>query len=318
MKTSTTPRDTTRLLQRAARALKRHLPSAVAGNDRGVHQARVASRRLREAVPVLATGLKGGKAGKARRKIRRLTRALGTVRELDVTLRILDELARADGVPRPAVEAVRARVIEELDSGRDAMLKRLGRVNLDKLHRRLRSVADALDRAEDEPWREALGARLLKRAERLSAAIANAGQMYAPDRLHAVRIASKKLRYGLEIAAALGAGAAAPHVRVLERAQDLLGRLHDLQVLHRQVGAADAVLQPGAGVSPHGLDALAHHIERECRHLHGRYVAMVPELGEIPASVTLVIAPHLTRPARRRPLKMALPRAAAAAGEGRR
>ena len=65
---------------------KRHLPSAIAGDDRGVHQARVASRRLREAVPVLAAGLKHSKAGKASRKIRRLTRALGTVRELDVTL----------------------------------------------------------------------------------------------------------------------------------------------------------------------------------------------------------------------------------------
>ena len=104
-------RVTTRLLDRTARELRKHLPSAVSGDDTGVHQARVASRRLREAVPVLATGLKGSKAGKARRKIRRLTRALGTVRELDVTLGILDELARVDGVPRSAVEAVRARVV---------------------------------------------------------------------------------------------------------------------------------------------------------------------------------------------------------------
>ena len=59
-------------------------PAAVAGDDLAVHQARVTSRRLREAVPVLATGLTGSKAGKARKKIRRLTRALGSVRELDV------------------------------------------------------------------------------------------------------------------------------------------------------------------------------------------------------------------------------------------
>ena len=35
------PRVTTLLLQRRARALARHLPAAVAGDDRGVHQARV-------------------------------------------------------------------------------------------------------------------------------------------------------------------------------------------------------------------------------------------------------------------------------------
>ena len=59
------PRVTTLLLQRLARTLERHLPAAVAGDDTGVHQARVTSRRLREAVPVLATGLEGSKAGKA-------------------------------------------------------------------------------------------------------------------------------------------------------------------------------------------------------------------------------------------------------------
>ena len=49
------PRPTTALLQRRARDLKRHLPAAISGNGHGVHQARVASRRLSETVPVLAT-----------------------------------------------------------------------------------------------------------------------------------------------------------------------------------------------------------------------------------------------------------------------
>jgi len=147
------------------------LPSAVSGDYVGVHQARVASRRLREAVPVLATGLRGSKAGKARKKIRRLTKALGTVRELDVTLAVLDELARNESVPRSAVEAVRARVIAERDRGRESMLKRLDRVNVDKLHRRLGSVAEALEVATEEGWRESLAARLVKRSQRLATAI---------------------------------------------------------------------------------------------------------------------------------------------------
>src|SRR6476661_9362343 len=119
-----TPRVTTLLLQRLSRALKRHLPQAVAGDDLGVHQARVTSRRLREAVPVLATGLTGTKAGKARRKIRRLTRALGAVRELDVTLHIIDELAQKPGVPRPALADVRAHVIEAREERRAVMHSR--------------------------------------------------------------------------------------------------------------------------------------------------------------------------------------------------
>ena len=51
---SCSPCTTALLLERLARALKRHLPAAIAGDDTAVHQARVASRRLREAVPVLA------------------------------------------------------------------------------------------------------------------------------------------------------------------------------------------------------------------------------------------------------------------------
>ena len=55
-----------RLLARRAAALKRHLPGALDGDSHGVHQARVASRRLREAVPVLTTGVKGTKAQQGR------------------------------------------------------------------------------------------------------------------------------------------------------------------------------------------------------------------------------------------------------------
>src|SRR5438445_7832421 len=80
-----------RLLERRTRALRRQLSAAIAGTDVGVHQARVATRRLREAVPVLTAGLHHSKSGKAQRKIRRLTPALGTVRELDVTLHLIDE-----------------------------------------------------------------------------------------------------------------------------------------------------------------------------------------------------------------------------------
>ena len=129
-----------RLLARRAAALKRHLPGAVGGDAHGVHQARVASRRLREAVPVLTSDVKGTKSGKALGKIRRLTGALGTVRELDVTIQILDRLVAKESLPRPALEAVRGRVVTERDERRAVMLKRLERVNLEKLDRRLASM----------------------------------------------------------------------------------------------------------------------------------------------------------------------------------
>lgn len=306
------PRVTTVLLQRSARALKRHLPAAVAGDDRGVHQARVATRRLREAVPVFARGLKGNRVRKAQRKIRRLTRALGTVRELDVTLRLLDELARSRDVPRAAVEDVRAHVIAERDRGRLKMLKRMERVDAAKLDRRLESVVAELEDTDDDSWRDALATRLLARASRLVSAIDDAGQIYAAEGLHRVRIASKKLRYGLEIVADSRLAAAATHVRAITRVQEMLGQIHDLQILQTHVAAVHATSAAKGPRTSEGLDTLARHIEDRCRHLHGRYIGLVPRLRQLGEAVTVTLVPQLTRGRRRRPLKMALPRRAAA------
>ncbi len=309
------PRATTALLQRSARALKRHLPSALAGDFTGVHQARVASRRLREAVPVLCTGLEGIRAGKARRKIRRLTRALGTVRELDVTLHLLDDLARSHEVPRAAVEEARAHVITERDRLREVMRRRLDRVDLGKLERRLASVGDGLERARTEPWREALSARLVTRARRLTVATDEAGQMYQPERLHQVRIAAKKLRYGLEIAAEVGAVTARRPMLTLKRAQELLGQLHDFQVLQSHVAAVQAEPAGARRAVAAGLETLARHIEDRCRHLHGQYVSAAPGLRDACLVVIDRVVGQVARGRMRRlplKMKMAPPRAGAA------
>jgi CHAD domain-containing protein len=258
---------------------------------------------LREAVPVLAGDLKH--SGKARRKIRRLTRALGTVREVDVSLQILDELAAKDDLSRPALQDVRLHVIEERDRRREAMLARLADVKTDKLARRLKTVTEAVQEDTSEAWRQALGTRLVKRAKRLVAAIENAGQLYAPWRLHEVRLATKKLRYGLELAADSGIRAATPMLRSLKRAQETLGRLNDLQVLQQHVAAVQAA--PTGRSSPHqGLVAIAGSIEEECRRLHGRYVAQADGLREIAEAVPTQSVPRLAR--RGRPLKMGLRR----------
>ena len=70
----------------AARAIRRALPAAKAGDARSLHQARVATRRLRAALPLVASG---PKAEKLARSVRRLTRALGPIRELDVAQALL-------------------------------------------------------------------------------------------------------------------------------------------------------------------------------------------------------------------------------------
>jgi CHAD domain-containing protein len=290
----------------------------VAGDDHGLHQARVATRRLREAVPVLASGLKHSKAGKAERKIRRLTRALGTVRELDVALLLLDGLAQGEDLPRTALDAVRAHVAAEREHRRSAMLDRLEGVNVGKLGRRLASVAAALRQSDGETWRDVLLARLMKRAGRLRHAVEGAGQMYVPEPLHEVRIAAKKLRYGLELAAESGISAALPLLRPIKRSQALLGRLHDLQVLLVHIGAVQASRQSHAPGMHAALEVLSRHVEGECRRMHGRYLMSSAALQEACDAVAALARPKTAVTASRRPLKMGLGSKARALASGTR
>ena len=73
---------------------------------------------------------------------------------------------------------------------------------------------------------------------RLLRALDAAGTLYAPERLHAVRIAAKKLRYGLELRATPRGLPVGSFAAALKRVQDVLGRLHDLAGARRP-GARD-------------------------------------------------------------------------------
>ena len=310
------PSPLVRLLERRARALRRQLTAAVAGKDAGVHQARVASRRLREALPVLTEGLQHTKSGKAERKIRRLTQALGTVRELDVTLHLIDELGERPDVPRAALAEVRALVIEDRERRRGVMLDRLKSVDTEKLSRRLGAVRLSLMQpAPSHNWRAALALRIAKRARRLDKAIDQAGQIYAPEALHDVRIAAKKLRYALEIADESGAAPCGASLRVIKRVQDALGRLHDLQVLQHHVAAVGAAPRGRRSTPDAALAVLSRLIEDECRHLHGRYVSQLTALREAVEAARRDIPLRLTpRKRSARSIKMNLAARRRAAG----
>ena len=118
------------------------------------------------------------------------------------------------------------------------MLRRLSRINTEKLQRRL-NAATATRGLPADAWRRALAARLVHRSRRLDQAISRAGSMYAPVRLHAVR-SRRRSRYALELAGESGILEARPHVTTVKRAQTALGRLQDLQVVLRQVDRASA------------------------------------------------------------------------------
>jgi CHAD domain-containing protein len=279
------------LLRKRLNVFTRMLHGVERGDVRALHRVRVASRRLRELLPVLQ--LDRGQTHKLVRRLRKVTDRLGTVREADVMLLLLAELHDPGRLNDTALRRVTAAVIEERDRARDRLAHKLPTPELRRLADKLDEVAQTLDpaqhplsRQEEAASRWAMDARIAQRADRLHRAMQEAGAVYLPDRLHGVRIAMKKLRYAVELRDEFAGVRAAEDLRTLRRGQDVLGRMHDLQVLINRARHIQARLTPADTAISDELDQLIHTLEDDCRRLHGRYMRDRPALTELCARAT--------------------------------
>jgi CHAD domain-containing protein len=268
------------LIRHRLRALEKNLPGARKGNVQAVHQARVASRRLREALPVVSTGSRGRRL---ERQMRKITRALGPVRDLDVALQMLDDIERTGGASRAALMRLRQAVSRERQLLQAGLEERIERSHPEKLRKRALAAARRDSNGEGSarkggPQLVHAARRMARRAARLRAAIENASGMYLPERLHEVRIAVKKLRYSMELVRELTGSRATARIRVLKRTQELLGRVRDLEVLIARTRAVQgAENAPSLKLSAE-LDRLVRRFENECRQLHAIYTSSRPSL----------------------------------------
>lgn len=271
----------TNLLHRRVSTLLEAMPAAQAGDETSVHQARVASRRLREALPVAGADAHDA-VRRALKQVRRVTRALGPVREIDVALGHLAEFA-ARGVSAPsAVGQVQRALERERHRRRREMLDALSPGRLQKLEQKLASFGAAAPSADSRAAALAEAERrVVERALRLAEAIERAGAIYLADRLHAVRVAVKKLRYALEIQRELRRSRATARIRQLKEVQELLGRLHDLEILIEHTRAVQVGQTATDRRTDVELDGLVRALEAECREVHAVYVARRPALARL-------------------------------------
>jgi len=253
------------------------------GDVRGLHRARVASRRLRELLPMLQ--LPHDKFRKLNRRLRKVTSRLGTVRELDVLLLLVDELREARRGRSGSLNRVGISVAKDRDDARKRLATRLPISDMRRLGDKLNRVVEELHTQDSAPraaarsWQTAVDAQVAARAARLAAAMTDAGAMYLPERLHGVRIAIKKLRYALELSNELTATRRDANLTALKRGQEILGRMHDLQVLVERVRQVQASLTPPNVTIWRNLDATVASLEDECRLLHARYMRMRDRLA---------------------------------------
>jgi CHAD domain-containing protein len=283
-----------KLLQARLDRFTRMLPGVETGDVRAIHRTRVATRRLREVLPVLQLG--GHTADKLGRRLRRATRRLGEVREMDVLLNVLDEMRAAGESSSRMLGQMAGDIKRARDEAQDERVGKGLVLELNRLARKLADAAKELSDGDEGPerergWRWAVDARVARRAEMLKAAIASAGALYIPERLHDVRIALKKLRYAMEVASEASGEDRAADLRALKRGQDILGRLHDLQVLIERARRAQASLDTPDLTMWREFDVLLASLEKACRRLHARYVRER-------AVFLAICARHVAKPAR--------------------
>ena len=261
--------------ERLIRLLSKYLPEAVAGEVEPLHQVRVTTRRLREILPLCAREIPRGLANRSRRRVRRVGRLLGRVREIDVSIEVVRELIKTEKFDPFAGQRLQQYLLDEREECRERMLDQLSSVNTRKLERDLADITRVLGmRQETDTWARMLAVRIERRSEDLSRTVVEAGALYISDRVHCVRIAAKKLRYSLELSQDTGEAHTRSGVRELKEVQKLLGDLHDLEVLGVIIQglttpSADGVIDP----ANNELEALRLTLDGKCRELHRQYVA---------------------------------------------
>src|SRR5437762_9095228 len=292
------------LLKRRLDRFSRVLDGLESGEVRALHRARVASRRLRELVPMLQLDRTLSK--KLSRRLRKVTTRLGVVRELDVLLMLIDELHVSRRDHSTALGRVGVAVSKDRDQARRKLFAHLPMTELRRLGGKIARTAAALQHLEASSsksaarsWKWALETRVARRAANLATDMQDAGALYLPERLHAVRIALKKLRYAAELSNEVAGRRTDGDIRTLKRGQDLLGRMHDLQVLIDRVRQLQASLTPPSVAVWRDLDALMQMLEDDCRRLHARYMRLRDDIADIAARFGAEHAPARPNAARR-------------------
>ena len=163
-------------------ALLEPLPAALAGDVVAVHSARVGSRRLREVLPPMRDVLPAQPPSGPRDEVRRVTRALGPVRELDVAIGALRGTGRGARPRRRRAPAVS----RSLARDREAAQRRMRAALPPRRRQRLEAALTALGGPEpaDAAARlpAAVDARVARRGRRVRKALDAPGASYVPER----------------------------------------------------------------------------------------------------------------------------------------
>ena len=253
-----------------------------------VHDMRVATKRLREAARVFRPAFGKVRMTRHLAHIEALNNALGAVRERDVMLEQLRDLAGRDPLLESGLQPLQERLGAERQAADDALTPVLEET-LPCLTADFSSLLKDRCRKLDHVWRmrmfdlgrESLAIRLaetsaLEEAARAPGAVAE---------FHRLRIAVKKAKYALELFLPIIGKPARKAHRPISELQELMGRVHDCDVLLGEVESAKGALLK-ASVANRARKLLSS--ERDA--LHTQTLALLDEIQASQVSDKLVAA----------------------------
>ena len=228
-------------------------PKVLQGYDPdAIHDLRVATRRLQQVLVLLFPSPRSGEIRKVFRGLKRCRRSLSEVRNNDVLLERVDgALARKRTARRDAWEAIRAYLEESRSARLEKALYKLTRANLSALYVRLKECLplkgtfrptggrSGPSGAAQDLSAEELDARISSELRKVWGAleeeIALSRNDPDPAILHRARIASKRVRYLIEVLLAFGVPGSKQALIWLRNLQKHLGSWHDLVVFEETV-----------------------------------------------------------------------------------
>ena len=207
---------------------------------KGVHDMRVATRRLRSALRDIGPFLDKEALKNVKKELKKISDALGEVRDRDVAigaLKNLSEEAENDAV-RTGIEQLIKEKIAERNAARIELTTVITAENIDGLRETFAAaLKEALRGRVRVGFNDAAGRAV---AANLDDILGLAPRLYKPFKrngLHKLRIAAKRLRYSLELFALCRGSDAKSLAKEISRMQDFLGELHDCDIWIDDLGA---------------------------------------------------------------------------------
>jgi CHAD domain-containing protein len=202
----------------------------------GIHDLRVATRRLLAVLDLADAVLPGEVGPRSRRVLRRNLRSFSPLRDCHVRILTLRGLTRRFTVSRPMLRE--ARVLEK-ELIREAA-RVIARFDAASFGREVSAIAESLASLEETPAQaQAAAAVLAGVAAKKYLRVASRGRkLSAGDTktIHRLRVAFKEYRYTLEALLPLFHGVGKAHMKTMSAFQDRMGEIQDIEVLIAAVG----------------------------------------------------------------------------------